>query len=153
MKIKLEWKSLLIKMIPFTLGILIGVGVTKGWKFLPYLLGGYFLGMIIFEFIMMSINEKKAIANEMNLPQEKNTIADTVIYGTGKGIKQGNALYDKGMNFLIPITLLGILAYVIFLITKKQYDSSIMMFGFFVVILLIKDIRREKREESYVSVQ
>jgi hypothetical protein len=104
-------------MIPFTLGILIGVGVTKGWKFLPYLLGGYFLGMVVFEFIMMAINEKKAIADELNLPQEKNTIVDTVIYGTASGIKKGNSLYDKGMSFLIPITLLGILAYVVFLIT------------------------------------
>lgn len=147
----LDWKNLGIKMAPFIIGVVIGVGVSNGWKYLGYIIGIYFLATVVWEIIMMFMKDRATQVTD--LPEEKNTIADSIIINTGIGIKKGEDYFDKAIKIAIPIVLIGTLIATIVLFAKGQSVAGSVTGILFFNLIILKELWRKKRENTYVSMQ
>jgi hypothetical protein len=133
-------------MVPFILGLLVGLSVTGGWKWLKIILPIYVISMVVVQLLTSAIaNNKKPEMNAKEAIQEaaiqsiENSIDKTAV-----GLKRGEKAYDIGISILIPIVLILSLSTVIYQIVLNDYMRAISTFILFALLMLVRDIRREK---------
>jgi hypothetical protein len=87
-----------------------------------------------------------------DLPEEKNTIADSVIINTGIGIKKGEDYFDKAMKIGVPVILLSTLGFCIYFYSTGNSTAGTVCGLLFFNGIVVKELWRKKREDAYVSL-
>ena len=102
--------------------------------------------MILIQLVTASIMKAKSpnLNTKGVIKEAAIQTVENAIDQTAQGMKKGETVYNILISILVPIVLLGSLGLAIYQVTLQDYMRAASTFILFSLLMVVRDIRREK---------
>jgi len=147
-------KKILKNVLPVTMGVLIGAGITRN-KYAFYIILSIFIFYSLFQLLQDKIiRVKDAVDKKEAIRTETiNTLNDSIDY-TERGSKIGSRLFDKFYGSYVFVLNLGLLVLLVFFLMKANWIAAFLLFAWLHTNMILNQIVRVvkiKIEEPVVT--